>query len=530
MFQRIQRHAFNTKLLIKKLNLSLGKGLVKMSVSWDIPVSFEYQRPMLIVPFSNKSFPAFRVKSVGSTTPLEKCCKLGNVTACRTISGLVQNPPSLTSFLPPSRTDWDLLFQPLFDELLTPPPSVNHPAPEVIPLIAEVVAPESATQHVHYPQQLLTKMHHHLVKTDEFGGVLKNKAILVAHGFRQEEGVDFEESFVIVARIEANQGFVDQDNPSHVYKLKKALYGLKQAPRTWYDMLSRFLISQHFSKGAVDPILFTRKAGNDLLLVQIYVDDIIFASTKTAMCNEFANSMTTKFKISMMGQMLFFLGLQISQSPRGIFINQSKYASEIVKKYGMLSSDSVDTPLARPYLCSLLMCPVSGKAYRKALKIMDTTRAQQKALDDELVAHANRLKIRKCNLRLSSNLNSKEPTLQVVLDALKLTSFYKAFEITTDVPEIYMQDFWVIVSRHHSSLRFKINGKSHTVNVDNFIDMLQICPKLPCQKLKDPPFEEEILSFFRELRHTGEIKVLCDVNVITCINHGDHLLPSSISV
>ncbi|GKA31444.1 retrovirus-related pol polyprotein from transposon TNT 1-94 [Tanacetum coccineum] len=108
--------------------------------------------------------------------------------------------------------------------------------------------------------------------------------------------------------------FVDQDNPSHVYKLKKALYGLKQAPRAWYDMLSSFLISQHFSKCSVDPTLFTRKAGNDLLMVQIYVDDIIFASTNIALCNEFANLMTTKFKMSMIGQMSFFLGLQISQN------------------------------------------------------------------------------------------------------------------------------------------------------------------------------------------------------------------------
>ncbi|GJR64243.1 retrovirus-related pol polyprotein from transposon TNT 1-94 [Tanacetum coccineum] len=98
------------------------------------------------------------------------------------------------------------------------------------------------------------------------------------------------------------EGFFDQEYPSHVYKLKKALYGLKQAPRAWYDMLSSFLISQHFYKGAVDPTLFTRKARNNLLLVQIYVDDIIFASINTALCNEFANQMTTKFKMSMMGQ------------------------------------------------------------------------------------------------------------------------------------------------------------------------------------------------------------------------------------
>ncbi|GJX79153.1 retrovirus-related pol polyprotein from transposon TNT 1-94 [Tanacetum coccineum] len=170
------------------------------------------------------------------------------------------------------------------------------------------------------------------VKTDEFGRVLKNKARLVAQGFRQEEGIDFEKSFTPVARIEAIHIF---DNPSHVYKLKNGLYGLKQAPRAWYDMLSSFLISKHFSKGAVDPTLFTRQAGNDLLLVQIYVDD----------SNEFANQMTTKFNMSMMGQMSFFLGLQISQSPRCIFLNQSKYASEIIKKYGMLTSDSVDTPM-----------------------------------------------------------------------------------------------------------------------------------------------------------------------------------------
>ncbi|GJQ94184.1 retrovirus-related pol polyprotein from transposon TNT 1-94 [Tanacetum coccineum] len=184
------------------------------------------------------------------------------------------------------------------------------------------------------------------VKADEFGGVLKNKARLVAQGFRQEEGIDFEESFAPVAKIGAihifianaahknmmiyqiyvktdflnrefkeevyvsqPEGFVDQDNPSHVYKLKKALYDLKQAPRVWKNMLSSFLISQHFFKGAVDPTLFTWQSGNDLLL------------------------------------MSFFLGLQISQSPRGIFINQSKYASKIVKKYGMLTSDFVYTPM-----------------------------------------------------------------------------------------------------------------------------------------------------------------------------------------
>ncbi|GJY55837.1 retrotransposon protein, putative, unclassified [Tanacetum coccineum] len=103
------------------------------------------------------------------------------------------------------------------------------------------------------------------------------------------------------------------------------------------------LLPQTFSKRTVDPTLFTRKEGKDILLVQIYVDDIIFASTDPALCETFSKIMSSKFKMSMMGKMSFFLGLQISQSPKGIFLNQSKYAFEIIKKYGMETSDPVDT-------------------------------------------------------------------------------------------------------------------------------------------------------------------------------------------
>ncbi|GJZ74447.1 retrovirus-related pol polyprotein from transposon TNT 1-94 [Tanacetum coccineum] len=113
----------------------------------------------------------------------------------------------------------------------------------------------------------------------------------------------------------------------------------------WYDLLSKFPLSQEFSKGTVDPTLFIRRQGKDILLVQIYVDDIIFASTTPELCDQFSKIMCSKFKMSMMGKILFFLGLQISQSPRGIFLNQSKYALESLKKYGMESSDPVDTPM-----------------------------------------------------------------------------------------------------------------------------------------------------------------------------------------
>nr|GEX24968.1 copia protein [Tanacetum cinerariifolium] len=142
-----------------------------------------------------------------------------------------------------------------------------------------------------------------------------------------------------------SDGFVDPDNPNHVYKLKKALYGLKQAPRAWYYMLSSFVISQDFSKGLVDPTLFIRRNGNDLLLVKTNYDDIIFATSTLELCDLFVKIMCSKIKMSMMGKISFFLGLQISQSPRGIFINQLKYALESLKKYGFESCDPVDTPM-----------------------------------------------------------------------------------------------------------------------------------------------------------------------------------------
>nr|GEU56757.1 retrovirus-related Pol polyprotein from transposon TNT 1-94 [Tanacetum cinerariifolium] len=111
--------------------------------------------------------------------------------------------------------------------------------------------------------------------------------------------------------VSQSNGFVDPYNPNHVYKLKKALYGLKQVPRAWYDLLSSFLLSQKFTKGTVDQTLFIRRKGKDILLVQIYVDDIIFASSKPDLCETFSKIMCSKFQMSMMGKLSFFLGLHV---------------------------------------------------------------------------------------------------------------------------------------------------------------------------------------------------------------------------
>nr|GEW45630.1 copia protein [Tanacetum cinerariifolium] len=139
------------------------------------------------------------------------------------------------------------------------------------------------------------------------------------------------------------EGFIDSNYPSHVYKLKKALYGLKQAPRAWYNELSTFLLQNGFSKGTIDLTLFTRLFDDDILVVQVYVDDIIFGSTDPRYATLFFDLMKSRFEMSMMREMTFFLGLQVNQSPSGIFINQSKYVHEILKKYGLNTCDIVGT-------------------------------------------------------------------------------------------------------------------------------------------------------------------------------------------
>ncbi|GJU13406.1 hypothetical protein Tco_1135802 [Tanacetum coccineum] len=144
---------------------------------------------------------------------------------------------------------------------------------------------------------------------------------------------------------------------------------------------------------------------------------------------------------------------------------------------------------------------------------MEISIADQIALDDALVAPADRLKIGKCNLRLSSDVTSKEATLQVVYDVLKLTPFYKAFQVTADAPEIYMQEFWATAYVHNRSVRFKMNNKKHILGLDQFRDILQICPKVGNKKFEEPPLEKEILAFLASLGHSGDIRKITDVNV-----------------
>ncbi|GJU85982.1 putative ribonuclease H-like domain-containing protein [Tanacetum coccineum] len=225
-------------------------------------------------------------------------------------------------------------------------------------------------------------------KKDKRGVVVKNKARLVAQGHRQEEGIDYDEVFDHVARIEAIRiflafasfmgfivyqmdvksaflygtieeevymsqpsGFIDPKFPNKVYKVQKALYGLHQAPRAWYATLSTFLLKSGFRRGTIDKTLFIKKDKKDIMLVQFYVDDIIFGSIKKSWCDEFKALMKSRFQMSSMGELTFFLGLQVKQKEDGIFLSQDKYVAEILKKFDFENVPSYSKELPHPKCC-----------------------------------------------------------------------------------------------------------------------------------------------------------------------------------
>ena len=202
---------------------------------------------------------------------------------------------------------------------------------------------------------------------DENGIVTRNKEMLVTQGYRQEEGINYDEMFAPVARLEAIRIFLayaafkdfkvyqmdvksaflsNSKFSNYVYRLDKALYGLKQAPRAWYNTFSQFLLESGFSRGKIDNTLFIRKVKADIILVQIYVDDIIFGSSNDKLCKRFSKLMTSRYEMSMMGELTYFLGLQVKHTTDGIFINQGKYVTDLLKKFSLVDYSPMKTPMA----------------------------------------------------------------------------------------------------------------------------------------------------------------------------------------
>ncbi|GJV10439.1 retrovirus-related pol polyprotein from transposon TNT 1-94, partial [Tanacetum coccineum] len=498
-----------------------------------------------------------------------------------------------------------------------------------------------------------------------------NKARLFARGYRQEEGIDFEESFALVARLDAIRiflayaahmnmivyqmdvkttflngilcekvyvsqpdGVVDQDNPNHVYKLKKALYGLKQAPRACpkgifinqskYDleslkkygmescepvdtpMVKKSKLDEDTQGKAVDPTQDRRMVGTIMYFTASrpdltfdvcmcaryqakpiekhlyaikriikylrgtvnrrlgYPKDSSIALTAYADADhaEKATISSTKAKyIALSGCCAQFFwmrsqltnyGLGFSKIPmycdnksvislccNNVQHSRSKHIdirfhfikeqveNGVVELYFVNTEyqlENIFTKALGRERIEFLINKLGMRSFTpETLKqladeteeIISITKEQQQALDNALVPREQRLRIGNCNYRLSTTFMPKEPTFQVALDVFSLTPFYQVFLISGSVPAIYMHEFWATVSYHKHYIKFKMNKKNYSFDLETFRDMLQICPNLPGQKFKDPPFKEEILDFIRELGYPRDIKSLSDVKVDT---------------
>nr|GEX29393.1 hypothetical protein [Tanacetum cinerariifolium] len=496
-------------------------------------------------------------------------------------SGLVQKSSSSTPYVSPSRNDWDLLFQPMFDELLNPPPSVDHQAAEVIASIVDVIppvqadstgspssttvdqdAPSSSKSHttvetqssvipqdveednldievaymgndplfgvpipeVTSAQSSSTVSPHSIVQPDHqfpqhtskwtkdhplnnIIGILKNKARLVARGYRQEEGIDFEESFASVARLEAiriflayathknmvvyqidvKTAFLNGNLREEVYK-----YGFESCDPVDTPMVEKSKLDEDKEGKAIDPSHYHVKRIFQYLLgivhrVLWYSKDSFVALTAFADADHVENGVIELYFVNTEYQLADLFTKALGRDRIEFLIN----------KLGMGSFT--------PETLKQLMDEVD--------KTMDTTIEQQADMDEALVPHAQRLRIGRSNFRLLSDIKFKESTLQLVYDVLRICPFFKAFLVTADVPEIYMQEFWATATVHHHAIRFKMDNKKHIVKLESFRDMLHICLSVHGQSFIEPPFKEEILAFIRFLGHSAAIRTLTDVNI-----------------
>nr|GEV91496.1 hypothetical protein [Tanacetum cinerariifolium] len=326
---------------------------------------------------------------------------------------------------------------------------------------------------------------------------LENKAHLVSCGYCQEEGIDFEETFAPVTKLKAIRiflayaaqknmvvyqmgvktaflngnlreevyvsqpdGFVEQDNPNHVYKLKKALYGLKQAPLDT-PMIEKSKLDEDKEGKVVDPSHY-----HGMICTLLYLTasrpDLQFA---LCMCARY-QTRPTKKHIHAVKRIFWYLRGTVNQA-----LWYSKDSSVALTAFADADhAGCQDTRRSRSSSLQFL-----GE------RTMDTTTDQQVAMDEDLVPHARRLWIGIRNFRLLSDISSKESTLQLVYDVLRLTPFFKAFLVTADVSEIYLQELWATATVHHYSIRFKMDNKKHIVNLESFREMLHICPRLPGQ-------------------------------------------------
>nr|GEV48770.1 retrovirus-related Pol polyprotein from transposon TNT 1-94 [Tanacetum cinerariifolium] len=444
---------------------------------------------------------------------------------------------SCNSLCTPTNKELEILFQPIFDEYLEPP-RVERPVDPAQALQVPVnsagtpssttidqdapslsISPSSSALQSHslHPSVAAEPTYikdHPVAPVDNnpFVNVFalephseasssRDITRLAAKGYRQEERIDFEESFASVSHIKAirifianassknmtiyqmdvktsflngelkeevyiiqPEGFVDPDHPTHVYRLKKALYGLKQAPRAWYDTLSRFLMDNKFSKDAVDPTLFTRKTGKHILLVQIYVDDIIFSSTDPKACDIFSNEMSLNFQMSMMGQMSFFLDT--------------------------MADVNVNAPAGQ--------APAMAPPMRT---------------DDQILPRIRWVPIGKSNCYLDLDKSQSNPIYKIAMDLLKHTNFFRAFTASLTIPSIYIQQFWDTVQYDKSAgcYRCQLDEQWFVLTKDTLREALQTTPVNINQAFISLPSSDALINFVNELGYPKLVRNLSNV-------------------
>ncbi|GJW20119.1 retrovirus-related pol polyprotein from transposon TNT 1-94, partial [Tanacetum coccineum] len=496
------------------------------------------------------------------------------LTPATSSSGLVPNTVSQQPCTPPNKNHWDRLFQPMFDEYFHPPPCATS-------LVLEVAVPRafhddplheslhgdltsqgsSSNMRPSYtPLELISRWTKdnpianvigdpsRSVKTEEFGRAHKNKARLVAQGFRQEEGIDFEESFAPVARIEAirifivnaanknmtifqmdvkttflngklkeevyvsqPEGFVDQyKNPSHMYKLKRSLYVFKQPLHHGNDMLSSFLIHTILQeKGKRDEDLQGKQV--DATLYHGMIRSLMYLTSSrpdlihaVCLCAWYQAKTTEKHLQAVKWIFRYLKGT----------INMGLWYS---KDTGMSLTAYADANHAG---CQDTRRSTSGSTQFLGDKLVSWSSKKKKctaisSIEAEYIALSGCWHGLLYDHAKACDYFASQPVLSIFhKDALALTPCYYAFLITADVPKVYMHQFWDSVYKHDTFYIFKIDKrKRFKLTLEVFRDIFKICPRVQGQDFDALPTDEEIVSFLINLGHTREIHSLNDVIV-----------------
>nr|GEU99297.1 hypothetical protein [Tanacetum cinerariifolium] len=457
------------------------------------------------------------------TNPYE-CDQTLNVSACtlNLSAGLMQNIPSLRPTVPPIKNDWDSFFEPMFDEYFKPLPNVDHPDPEVSTPVAAASTslPSSTTVDHNAPS----------TRGDE--------------GDNEIDSFTKEPSDTLLMRDEVNSTTPAKENDELI---KSSVDDLISIPRksevtsVCDDLECDMLVNTPLPTTDVREEDFDINSPLGEYVVDFLMDNVDVADLPRHFVKQLFNhliknpSLTKGMSDEPLGDDSKPISYNVTFSNPLFDFNDDSTLCYDNSLFDEVFEDisSLDLPESTPVIDEstlLVTLPSPYLVFLRDEKIdlllrddLDTLLTGDREIDFnpinfDLMPRSSETSDLFVELIAEFGLDDSIPTeidYRIPSDREDLRACFQSSNrvITANVPKMYMQEFWATVSLHHNSLRFKMNGRSHTLNIENFKDMLQICPRLLGQRFKDPPFKEEILSFIRDLGHTGEIKVLTDVNV-----------------